>query len=177
MGYTHYWRRPANLDAKRFAAFVEDVRALLAHLPQNTSTAGGFYADEPLVVRGPLGHGQPVVTPERVDFNGDGEGGCDMEHESFDVARELDPEHENEAPVEDFCKTARKPYDLLVTACLIALKHHFREVAVWSDGDSADWAAGRELYERVLRPAAESGPWLTQAELHRGHEAPAGRAA
>lgn len=43
------------------------------------------------------------------------------------------------------CKTAYRPYDLTVTAVLIAMKHHFPETEVKSDGDSKDWLDGKML--------------------------------
>ena len=43
------------------------------------------------------------------------------------------------------CKTARKPYDLAVTAALIAIAHHGPAVTVASDGTDADWALARTL--------------------------------
>jgi hypothetical protein len=48
----------------------------------------------------------------------------------------------------DFCKTARKPYDLPVCACLIVLQHYFGDqFRVSSDGgiDTQSWPSAREL--------------------------------
>ena len=40
----------------------------------------------------------------------------------------------------EFCKTARRPYDLAVTACLVIAKHHFRDlIRVTSDGEPVNW--------------------------------------
>jgi len=53
----------------------------------------------------------------------------------------------------EFTKTARKPYDSAVCACLIVLQYH---LGVWfrvsSDGDDADegWTTARQFCERVL---------------------------
>ena len=44
------------------------------------------------------------------------------------------------------CKTAYRPYDVTVTAMLIALKHHFvNGVRVSSDGEDEHWEDGRLL--------------------------------
>lgn len=49
------------------------------------------------------------------------------------------------------CKTAYKPYDLFVTAVLIAAKHHLGDMfRVSSDGDEPDWNDGRQLCMSVL---------------------------
>ena len=50
----------------------------------------------------------------------------------------------------DCCKTAYRPYDLIVTAVLIALKHHFPECEISSDGESSEWMDGQVLCENVL---------------------------
>jgi len=72
-----------------------------------------------------------------LNFNGTKELG----HEDF-VLRE----HYSENSSFEFCKTARKPYDTVVVACLIVLKHYLKgQVEVSSDGYSSDWYTGLEL--------------------------------
>jgi hypothetical protein len=49
------------------------------------------------------------------------------------------------------CKTARKPYDLMVCACLIVYCFHSRETMdLGSDGDWDDWAPAMTFVEEVL---------------------------
>lgn len=48
------------------------------------------------------------------------------------------------------CKTACRPYDLIVTAVFIALKHHFSECVIRSDGEDKDWQDGRILCQNLL---------------------------
>lgn len=50
----------------------------------------------------------------------------------------------------DCTKTAYRPYDLIVTAVLIALKHHFPECVVHSDGEEKDWLDGKILCNNYL---------------------------
>lgn len=51
-----------------------------------------------------------------------------------------------------FCKTARKPYDVVITACLITLKHYLGQgFQVESDGLASDWIEGLELAKKVTR--------------------------
>lgn len=50
----------------------------------------------------------------------------------------------------DCCKTAYRPYDLVVTAVLIALKHHFPKVKLSSDGEEKDWLDARFLCNNLL---------------------------
>ncbi|MCZ7608453.1 MAG: hypothetical protein M5U25_20905 [Planctomycetota bacterium] len=158
MGYTHYWSRPKRaLDARRFMRFVEDVRKLLAVLPERSSSAGGHYADEPLRIAGWDGEGEPDLLVGHVAFNGVGE----MSHETFRVDHVLRDVMPFKGRYAECCKTNRKPYDLLVCAALMALKRHFPEVRVLSDGTREDWAEARMFYERVLGQAPGEGPWET----------------
>lgn len=51
----------------------------------------------------------------------------------------------------EFCKTAAKPYDAVVTAILIRAKVIYGScVSVRSDGDWQEWLAGRVIYEAVF---------------------------
>ncbi|MEM9109392.1 MAG: hypothetical protein AAGC72_05160 [Planctomycetota bacterium] len=78
----------------------------------------------------------------------------DLARETFYVPRQMEAEAhrtvDEHGRVFEFCKTGRKPYDLLVTAALIALKHHIPYVRVLSDGDAAEWEEGIALTRRVL---------------------------
>lgn len=66
-------------------------------------------------------------------INGKGENG----HEDFSLREHFS---QNES---DFCKTARKSYDVVVTACLIILKHYLKDnITIGSDGGASDWSPG-----------------------------------
>jgi hypothetical protein len=57
----------------------------------------------------------------------------------------------------NFCKTARKPYDIAVTASLILAKKIFGDIIkVSSDGNWSDWESGQLLYESVYDIQPES---------------------
>lgn len=77
-----------------------------------------------------------------INFNGAGE----YAHENL-----LLREHFNQNESFNFCKTARKPYDTCVTACLIVLKHYLGDnVDIGSDGERTDWIAGLFLVRSAL---------------------------
>ena len=161
MGYTHYWHRPENLDPRRYTRFREDVAKLLASLPEHTGSAGGYYTDDDLIVCGSDGTGDPIITDELVSFNGnapvagDADTG-DLSHETFYVPRVYEPQDwqrpDRQGRYFDFCKTARKPYDMAVTAALIALHYHFPtpEVEISSDGTAEDWQQGLAFCRATL---------------------------
>lgn len=83
--------------------------------------------------------GQPEIGVTNVDFNGIGDDG----HEPFVFPGE---------PGFNFCKTAYKPYDEVVTACLLVARDHFppKVLAISSDGEWADWGKGEKLYRSVF---------------------------
>ena len=73
-----------------------------------------------------------------------------LPHSWRELAREIDPGKRT--------KTARKPYDAAVCACLIVLHHHFgKSYSVSSDGGDGDdgWVAARDCCQRVLGYGAE----------------------
>jgi len=81
----------------------------------------------------------------------------DCSHETFFLPRELDPNtHRKAVPVAggryfDFCKTAFKPYDLAVNACLIIAEHHLKNaIEVKSDGTIDQWRDAMSLCQHFL---------------------------
>lgn len=95
--------------------------------------------------------GNPEVTPDHIRFNG----WKDEGHETFLVTRERpDPPSWDPASKEsfDFCKTARKPYDLAVCLVLLSMSRHApRSVRVGSDGDwEMEWTEARRVYKEMF---------------------------
>lgn len=163
MGFTHYWHRPGILSLDIFKQFSKDAHnlALACEIP----IAKDY--DEPTE--------PPIFNEDVVRFNGIGDDG----HETFSIPRVM-KKSSWQTPDEygrlfDFCKTARKPYDTLVCAVLIAFKYHFEDqVEISSDGNwdgvwygpsewngkewvitgpkqlEPEWVNGRHLYERVF---------------------------
>ena len=110
MGYTHYFYQQRDFSAIEWQQVQAAFRRLLDNLPQHSTNAGGYFADRPLVLRGWDGNGQPECTFNAITFNGDADG--DLGHETFTMTRQKESDF-------DFCKTARKPYDLAVCAMLL----------------------------------------------------------
>lgn len=160
MGYTHYWKLPEvkTLDQDKFAAFVKDVKQLSKNLPANSTSAGAYYEDEELAIRGGMGTKLPEFNSKHVWLNGDAS--KDLDHETFVVNSDTSSDDEMRwYRGFQFCKTARKPYDLLVCAALLSLEHHFgrRKTQVTSDGSFDDWAPAIKFYRETLkRPVKRS---------------------
>lgn len=130
-GYTHYWKWKAPPDQPRVERAVAEMNRLVEAKREmlDIGDAGG---------------------PDAILFNGIG----DAAHETFGFP--LAPFAGK--PEFNFVKTAMKPYDAVVTACLIVARDHFtkEELEISSDGTWDAWRAGRDLYIAVLERQASS---------------------
>jgi len=154
MGYTHYWNRPETLDQKAFDLWVGDVEKII--LEGNVPL--GDYEGKP--------GSRPTINRKVVGLNGVG----DAAHETFYIDRVMEvPEYQRSehptGPFFAFCKTARKDYDSVVTASLIALHDRFGEtISISSDGEWAEWMPGRALYEKAIGKEPVPPPKVTDDE-------------
>ncbi len=125
MGYTHYWTSTRAATPEEWALVCRAARIII-RLAAKVRVPLAWEYDEP---RKP-----PQVDGEDIRFNGVEEDG----HETFLFSRDRADA--------TFCKTAKKPYDLAVTAILIAADT--LAPGVWeisSDGTPEDWAPGLGL--------------------------------
>ena len=151
MGYTHYTYRPVKNAG---SAYFYGKLALDAKKLCDYANANGIR------IRNGEGLGEPEFTEFSFSINGDAEAfvdGRDLAHETFYWAgiptqsewRKDDPDFF------EFCKTAYKPYDAVVTAILIRAKVIYGScVRISSDGEWHEWQAGRDLYETVFGEVA-----------------------
>ena len=129
MGYTHYWYpRETNHDAETFATLVALAKKVIT-----LAQARG------IKLAGPSGTGKPAIRDELVGLNGVG----DESHESFVIQRDGNSDFE-------FCKTACKPYDVVVAAILVLYKHFFPVIRFTSDGDLGDLKDGIDLASEAM---------------------------
>lgn len=136
MGYTHYWYQDEKLDADLFDKASKDCQKVCHH---GDDVHIQLEYDQPNL---------PIFSENQIRFNGVGEDG----HETFSISKDSESRASNDRGQQfDFCKTAYKPYDKYVTACLVILKHHLGDaISVSSDGDLGDWTDGIALVEKVL---------------------------
>ena len=135
MGFTRYWEGyPASVDEGTWTKITEDV----VQIYLNTDV---------MICRSYGENDLPAANTVCIEFNGFAEDA----HEDFLVYREPDD------PGFDFCKTARKPYDVVVAAVLIVLQHYLPELDVSSDDDGPTreecqeaWRLGLGLVARSL---------------------------
>lgn len=141
MGYTHYWtfKKPNRGDAAKTEELYQKAVKECAKIIRTYYDANGGLS-------GYTAH-TPIGKYGGILVNGKG----DDAHEDFVLREHFKQNFENTDGF-DFCKTARKPYDVVVTACLIVLKHRLGDyIKVSSDGYQHEWEAGLELAKRVLK--------------------------
>lgn len=131
MGYTRYFK-----DVRTNDGVARDVRKIF----QKARERG-------IVLRGPMGTGEPIISHDEIVFNGNKSTGDD--YETFDLHNDESLHQERPA----FCKTARKPYDAVVVAVLLSAHSHglgmFRSDGFYNDEQTI---AGIELFEKAVRP-------------------------
>lgn len=137
MGYTHYYRfnKKSKLTAdqkeKLYQKAIKDCHKIVKFCKKNVVNLSGYSAH------------CKVNQYSGLNFNGVGEDG----HENF-VLRE----HLNQNEIFMSCKTARKSYDIAVTACLCLLKHRLKDlIEVESDGTPDDFNLGLDLSRLVTK--------------------------
>ena len=158
MGYTHYWDRPTDNagTAEMFGKLALDTKKIIKQAELNG-----------IRIRDAYGLGEANFNEAYFGINGDAEAfyndlsngrGRDLAHEGF-VWEGIpnQPEHRKGEPTYfNFCKTAYKPYDAVITAVLIRAKVIYGQcVDISSDGDWSEWQAGRDLYASVFGELAE----------------------
>lgn len=156
MGYTHYWTQVRDFSRDEWSAIVADVSEILKEAQHNQGIA----------LANCLGDGgtSPEISDSIIGFNGVGEDS----HETLVLHRIREELTEQDIKWgrkrgRDFCKTARKPYDPVVTAVLCYMSTITRQddkagepiigseaLSVSSDGDGGDFLAGLELARKAL---------------------------
>ena len=135
MGHTHYWSFTSNRGKtaqmeKKYQTGIKKCAKVVRYYSETFGGLSGYTAHDKTFQYGGLN----VNGSSRV-------GQC----EDFIMREHLT---QNEA---SFCKTCQYPYDTVVTACLIILKHYLGDsIQVSSDGFVSDWADGLVLAQKVL---------------------------
>lgn len=151
MGSTHYWvfkkiKGQAKQTEKKYIEAIADCQRIVRAYAKEHGGLSGYTA-----------HTKPG-SYGGVNLNGKG----DEAHETF-ILRE----HYSQNEGFNFCKTAMKPYDAVVVACLAVLKHHLGDlIDVSSDGDTQDWIDGVNLARAVLRRKV-ANPIVDQTETEK----------
>jgi len=128
MGYTHYWKNKSDIPHDVWLLICDDVEKIIAKSPVPLAHEYDEPGSAPEVKRENADGGGPVIF-----FNGVGDDG----HETFVVTPR--------AAEFEFCKTANKPYDVVVTAVLLVIADRWDAFTLSSDVDKTDWVDGATL--------------------------------
>jgi len=138
MGYTHYFgfktiRGQAKLTEEKYQRAIEDCQRIVRRYSKENGGLSGYTAHCPIGAYG----GIEVNGSEN---SGTGEMFSLREHFAQNTTPDFTP----------WVKTFRRPYDLVVTACLAVLKHRLGDaMELSSDGNTDDWDAGVEFARQV----------------------------
>ena len=147
MGYMHYWTIHDITKPLMTSEIAQDIQKII--LASDVPIGDGCGAWD----------SKPVLEHDQVVLNGIDDDGHDTlwYPPVFEGRRKLPPvfEGHRKLPPEplgrDFCKTAQKPYDVVVCAALLAIKHHQGDnVEIHSDGKFDDeWQPAYQLYRKA----------------------------
>lgn len=144
MGYTHYWK----YDPEAIAD-TEELRARFGKAAKVIKKFVDFAQISGVAeVRGGRGVGDPIVNESEIWLNGDETRNEDHETFSIHWCRT-----DRDGGTGNFCKTGRKPYDIVVCFSLLAFSDSF-PIDVFSfssDGrlDGDDWSRALRYYEEI----------------------------
>jgi hypothetical protein len=136
MGYTHYFTQTKDFAPDEWEQVTADIGAILKFAEH----------EQGIALRSWDGTGRPGIDGNTINFNGAG----DDSHENFMTVRQRDPDDYFGVVGSSFCKTARKPYDVAVVACLCYLATVAESHAVSSDGNGSNFVAGLSLARQAL---------------------------
>ena len=153
MGYTNYYSLK-QVSQEEWDKFIADVKTVYKNLPDRANYVGEA-GDDVLFLNGDGRYKLPHFGKAHIWFNGGsiaaskrkkGKNGYweadNLSHETFVLRRK---------GCDEFCKTARKPYDVMVKTIFILMEYHFpgKCKASW-DGDTKDMRPAIELIISVL---------------------------
>ena len=136
MGYTHYWNIyqtiiPQDIWRSFASDFIKILPQFMDKLDHET--------DQKFDING-----------NDIRFNGIGE----ESHETFTINRKnpMEKSYDGEIKYFDFCKTARKEYDIAVCCALIVAKKHFGDIInISSDGNNEELEEANSLCKNILK--------------------------
>lgn len=137
MGYTHYWQLPTKtISNSKWQEVIQKVSKLLNNYPNFLKEKNiDFFS-----IHGGLGEEEPIINSNEIILNGNAFQDQDFETFSF---------YKDQQNLFNFCKTGRRPYDLIVTTILLIL-HNIANVKIESDGGKEDWEIAEELYKYLF---------------------------
>ena len=139
MGYTQYYQQQRTVTNTEWEGIMTDAAQIIqATIDSGIPLARSYEEqDQP-----------PSVGLSVISFNGIACNG----HEDFFLPRVMEVGWQGEKYRFNFCKTARKPYDVAVGAIMLSMHHH--APGAWdlaSDGgaEELEWENAAKMYSKV----------------------------
>lgn len=130
MGYTHYFKQSKPVNDDQWQAFQKDAKVVIDHAQKKLGIV--------LISNDSNG---VIINNERINLNGDDT--QDLDHETFFMEQDYSDFN--------FCKTARKPYDLVVCSLLLLANEHMpQHHEIGSDGSFEEWQESMELNAKLF---------------------------
>ena len=129
MGYTHYWSYKKVASDLTISKVLDEIKELL-----EINNLMKLITCEDLNI-------VPIFNKNVILFNGIEKFGGDIFLFDFTEPNEF-----------IFCKTDRKPYDIIVSLVLLSLSNNIYEFTFSSDGTLEDWNFAIYTYEKYIRP-------------------------
>jgi|TARA_R110000824_G_scaffold400342_2_gene607672 hypothetical protein len=132
MGYTHYIKAKRTVSKTALKKITADVKVI----EQYMESIGQPLFDGSGETKG------VEYDKDSIQFNGDESKG--ESHETFCIT--------NWVSGGDFCKTARKPYDLAVVMTLLSIREHCptSSIVISTDGDMEDWKEAIDTFNKLF---------------------------
>ncbi len=127
MGYTHYMSYKKIACNNTILKILNEIKELL-----EKNDLMKLIRDDNLNII-------PIFNKEIILFNGIQENGGDIFLFDF-----------NEKCEYTFCKTNRKPYDIIVSIVLLSLANNISDFTFSSDGNLEDWKFPISIYEKYI---------------------------
>jgi hypothetical protein len=133
MGYTHYWTQNKSFSSDEWLSLKQRVGKIINWAKENGIKIVSEFIQNEL----------PIIDDDSIQFNGYQDEG----HETFCIKREF-----SKRRASNFCKTAGKPYDLIVCLTLIAIGDLNPDILkVTSDGEwGEDWHEAECTYQEIF---------------------------
>ena len=147
MGYTHYWEFKSSHGKSKTveATYQLAVRQCQRIIKGYNKRVKALDKKHPNRLAGYSAYTK-ISEYSGIDVNGTG----DLGHETFSVADHYSKNRDKD--FWGFCKTANKPYDAVVVACLLTLRYYLCDlITISSDGDYLDFVEGQRLAEDILK--------------------------
>ncbi len=132
MGYTHYWRPQKSFTDEQWGKIKAAFRCLLKVAESEGIEIVGWDGEK---------ESEIICDQEKIAFNGLD----DDSHESFVIEKIVRSDFE-------FCKTAHKPYDEVVTGMLLIVNDiapGVLEISSDGDMDGENWDQGRKIFHKT----------------------------